>query len=72
MDAGEEDFCIPALALAALQRDPKASPPDLEVDGLVVLADEVDAMADVNEGVDDKLGLPVVAGWFAWAETEVK
>lgn len=69
--AVEEDLWIPAPALAADQREPNASPPDLEVDdGLAFWAD---ADADVNEDADEMLGLEVAMGdWFELAETEVK
>ena len=59
LDAFEAGFWIPALALALDQRDPKASPDDLEVAGLIPV-EEVDVV-DANDGVDCMPGLAFVA-----------
>lgn len=72
-EALDEDFWIPALALALVQSEPNASPDGFEVDGLVPAV--VGDVAEVNEPVEDMLGLVawLERGWAgALAATEVK
>ena len=60
-----EFFWIPALALAADQSEPKASPPALEV--------EADGLwDDAGEVMEDTLALALVGWPVVAAETEVK
>lgn len=72
---GVEAFWIPALALAADQSEPKASPPeDLDADGLWLAAAELEVV-DEKEEVEVNPGLLVAEerGWevVRVAETEV-
>lgn len=71
LEALGEDFWIPAPALAALHREPNASPP-----GLDAAADLLDAgaAAAVNDEDDETLppAVVVLGVWNELAETEVK
>lgn len=58
LDAVEDDFWIPALALAEDQMDPKASPDGLAAAGL---GPDVVDVAEVKDDVDCMLGLALEA-----------